>query len=93
MDKYAKSTAIISIILTVLIITWDIFLALDGRVGNTISEVVRTFARNNKWFAYLLVGAFGGLTTHFFKTTQWCEFYWYILTFVCCLVVAYILKI
>ena len=58
------TTTVIMIALTVLIIGWDVWLAVDRKDGNTISERMRAADRGFRGFKYIIIFGFGLLTGH-----------------------------
>ena len=53
------------VVLVALIIAWDVWLFLDEKKGNTISERMRAADRAFVPFKYLVIFGFGLLTGHF----------------------------
>lgn len=60
------TASVIMIVLATVIIAWDIWLAIDRRDENTISERVRAADRRFVPFKHLLTFGFGLLTGHWF---------------------------
>ena len=56
------STSVVGIIIIAILVIWDIFLAVDQTVGNTWSEVIRTWAKTT----LIVPWCWGGLGGHFF---------------------------
>jgi hypothetical protein len=63
----AKSTGIVAICITLIIVIFDIVLAVDGHKGNTISEIIRYWS--NK--ILILPFAWGVLMGHFWHPMNW----------------------
>lgn len=62
------TVTIIMAALTLGIIGWDVWLWLDQRDGNTITERVRYWDQKIRLLKFLITFAFGLLTGHFFWT-------------------------
>lgn len=60
------AVSIVMAVLFVAIIVWDIYLALDHRRGNTISERIRTWDRRFGGIKLALAAGFGLLLGHWF---------------------------
>ena len=60
------TTSIVMVALTILIIGWDVWLFLDGKRGNTISERIRAADQIFVPFKYLMIFGFGLLAGHWF---------------------------